>query len=54
MKDYNTPTLKLTLFASDESIIASKPAGEGSGETPEESLPQSEIKPTPENPFPTN
>lgn len=51
MKDYTAPTLRLTLFADDENITASQPATEASGETPEESLPKSEIKPTPINPF---
>lgn len=53
MKDYSTPTLKFTLFANDVSITASKPA-EGGGETPEETLSQGAIKPSPENPFPQN
>jgi len=53
MKDYSTPTLKFTLFANDVSITASKPEVEG-GETPEESIPQGVIKPSPENPFVEN
>lgn len=53
MKNYSTPTLKISLLANDESITASAPAVEG-GDTPEESMSQGAIKPSPENPFPQN
>lgn len=50
MKKYTTPTLKISIFASDDNIIASKPSTDN-GDTPEGAFPNDSATPLPDDPF---
>ncbi len=50
MKIYTAPTLKLSFFADDESIVASKPVSP-EVDTPEDTFPKDPATTLPNDPF---
>lgn len=54
MKEYITPTLRISLFRQDENIIASEAVNPDGSDTPEGTFPQDSAIPLPDDPFGKN